>query len=83
MTQRDQLTNDQSQINDAVDSAAIPISIEIDRMLSGLPADADLDEIASSLIANLAAMSDHPNFIAIFSAALAARQALIELGKKN
>jgi hypothetical protein len=51
MTQRDQLTNDQSQINDAVDSAAIPISIEIDRMLSGLPADADLDEIASSLIA--------------------------------
>jgi hypothetical protein len=82
MTQRDQLTNDQSLINDAVDSAAIPISIEIDRMLSGLPADADLDEIASALIVNLAAMSDHPNFIVIFTEALAARRALTELGIK-
>jgi hypothetical protein len=82
MTQRDQLTNDQSQINDAMDSAAIPISIEIDRMLSGLPVDADLNEIASALIVNLAAMSDHPNFIAIFTEALAARQALTELGIK-
>lgn len=82
MTQRDQLTNDQSQINDAVDSAAIPISIEIDRMLSGVPADADLDEIASALIVKLAAMSDHPNFIVIFTEALAARRALTELGVK-
>jgi hypothetical protein len=73
----------QSQIDDAVASAAVPISIEIDRMLGRLPANADLDEIASALIVNLAAMSDHPNFIAIFAEALAARRALTELGTKN
>ena len=73
----------QSQIDDAVASAAIPISIEIDRMLGRLPANADLDEIASALIVNLAAMSDHPTFIAIFTEALATRRALTELGTKN
>ena len=52
-------------------------------MLGRLPADADLDEIASALIVNLAAMSDHPNFIAIFTEALAGRRALTELGTKN
>jgi hypothetical protein len=76
------MTSDQSQLYEAVDAAAIPISIEIDRMLVGPPADADLDKIASDLIANLAAMSDHPNFIAIFIEALAARRALTELGIK-
>jgi hypothetical protein len=68
------LIGGQSQLDDAVASAAIPISIEIDRMLVGLPAGTNLDEIASALIANLAAMSDHPNFIAIFTEALAARR---------
>ena len=76
------MTGGQSQLDDAVASAAIPISIEIDRMLVGLPADADLDKIASDLVANLTAMSDHPNFIAIFTEALAARRALTELGIK-
>ena len=62
--------------------AAVPISIEIDAMLAALPADADLSEIASDLIAELASMSDHPQFVAIFTEALIARQALTELGIK-
>jgi hypothetical protein len=67
---------------EAVRLAAIPISIEIDAMVAALPADADLAEIAGDLIAVLASTSDHPEFIAIFTEALAARQALIELGVK-
>lgn len=48
-------------------------------MVAALPADTDLTEIAFDLIDNLASMSDHPQFIAIFREALIARRALIEL----
>jgi hypothetical protein len=67
---------------DTVRTAAAKISVEIDAMLGALPADADLDEIAGDLIAVLASKSDHAEFIVIFTQALAARQALTELGVK-
>ena len=73
---------DQSQTDEVVHRASVPISIEIDEMLSRLPADANLDEIAFDLIAQLAAKSHRPEFIAIFTEALVARQALIELDIK-
>jgi hypothetical protein len=37
---------DQSQIDEVVHRAAVPIAIEIDEMLSRLPANADRNEIA-------------------------------------
>jgi hypothetical protein len=82
MKERDQLTSDQSQRDEAVHHAAVRISIETNEMLRRLPADADLDEVAYDLIAQLAAMSDRPEFIDIFTTALAARQALTELDVK-
>ena len=71
---------DQSQTDEVVHRASVPISIEIDEMLSRLPADANLDEIAFDLIAQLAAKSDRPEFIAIFTEALAARQGPDRIG---
>jgi hypothetical protein len=67
---------------DTVRTAAAKISFEIDAMLMALPADVDLTEIAGDLVAILALQTDHPEFIAIFTEALAARQALTELGVK-
>jgi hypothetical protein len=51
-------------------------------MLSHLPAGPDPIEVANDLIAELAACCDHPEFIALFADAFAARQALTELGIK-
>ena len=70
---------DQSQIDEVVHRAAVPIAIEIDNMLSRLPADADPIEVANDLIVELAACCGHPEFIALFADAFAARQALTEL----
>ena len=65
-----------------IEQTALPIAIEIDNMLSRLPAGADPIEIANDLIAELAACCGHPEFIALFADAFAARQALTELGIK-
>jgi hypothetical protein len=65
-----------------IEQTALPIAIEIDNMLSRLPAGADPIEVANDLIAELAACCDHPEFIALFADAFAARQALGELGIK-
>ena len=65
-----------------IEQTALPIAIEIDNMLSRLPAGADPIEVANDLIAELAACCDHPEFIALFADAFAARQALTELGTK-
>jgi hypothetical protein len=66
----------------AVHLAVLPISIEIDAMVAALPPDADLAEIASDLIYKLDARCGSRDFIAIFKEALAARDALTELGIK-
>ena len=76
------MSAEQSEAIELVRSAAIPISIEIDVMVAALPANVDLTEIAGDLVAILASQTDHPEFIAIFTEALAARQALTELGVK-
>src|SRR5450755_1859229 len=73
---------DQEQIEEVLHRAAVPIAIEIDNMLSRLPTDADPIEVANDLIAELAACCGHPEFIALFADAFAARQALTELGIK-
>jgi hypothetical protein len=70
---------DQEQIEEVVHQAAVPIAIEIDDMLGRLPAAADPVEVANDLIAELAACCGHPEFIALFADAFAARQALTEL----
>jgi len=72
----------QAKTFDAVHEAAVQISIEIDAMLAALPAGADQTEIASDLMDYVASMSDHPQFVAIFTDALIARRALTELGVK-
>jgi hypothetical protein len=71
---------EQTETIDVVHSAAVPISIEIDAMVAALPADSDLSRIAFDLIFELASMSNHPQFIAIFREALIARRTLIEQG---
>jgi hypothetical protein len=73
---------DQSQIDEVVHRAAVPIAIEIDEMLGRLPANADRNEIAFDLIDRLREICDHPEFIAIFADALIARRVLTELGIK-
>jgi non-canonical (house-cleaning) NTP pyrophosphatase len=70
----------QEEIDQAVISAAAGISIEIDRMIAHLPQGADLGEIASELVWAISDMSDNQAFVEIFSKALAARRALIEMG---
>jgi hypothetical protein len=70
---------EQPEIIEAVHSAAIPISVQIDTMLAAVPSDADLAEIASDLVLELDAICDRRDFIEIFTKALAARQALFEL----
>jgi hypothetical protein len=60
--------------------AASRISAEIDAMLADLPADANLEEVAADLIAVVAAMNGHTDFVAIFTEAILARRALTELG---
>jgi hypothetical protein len=72
----------QEQIEEVLHRAALPIAIEIDNMLSRLPAGPDPIEVANDLIAELAACCDHPEFIALFADAFAARQAMAELGIK-
>ena len=54
---------DQEQIEEVLHQAAVPIAIEIDNMLSRLPADADPIEVANDLIVELAACCGHPEFI--------------------
>jgi hypothetical protein len=71
---------EQPETIDAVRLAAVQISIEIDAMIAALPAEADPAETAFDLIAELESMSDHPQFIAIFTEALIARRVLTELG---
>jgi hypothetical protein len=73
---------EQPETIDAVRLAAVPISIEIDAMIAAIPADADPAEIAFDLIAELESMSDHPQFIAIFTEALIAREVMIRTGVK-
>jgi hypothetical protein len=73
---------DQEQIEEVLHRAAVPIAIEIDNMLSRLPAGADPIEVANDLIAEMAAVCGHSEFIALFADAFAARQALTELGIK-
>jgi hypothetical protein len=71
---------EQAETSEAVRSAAVPISIEIDAMIAALPGGADLTEIAFDLINELEARCDCRDFIAIFKEALLARRTLIELG---
>jgi hypothetical protein len=76
------MTAPEPQTINAVHFAVLPIAIEIDAMVAALPADADLAEIASDLISKLDSRCGSRDFIAIFKEALAARQALTELGIK-
>jgi hypothetical protein len=69
---------DQEQIEEVLHRAAVPIAIEIDNMLSRLPADADPIEVANDLIVEWAACCGCPEFIALFADAFAARQAMTE-----
>ena len=69
-------------VAEAVHLAAVPISVAIDTMLAALPAGTDPAQVASDLMYSVALMSDHPEFIAILTEGLAARQALIELAIK-
>jgi hypothetical protein len=71
---------EQPEIIEAVRSAAIPISVQIDTMLTAVPSDVDLAEIATDLVLELEAICDRRDFIEIFTEAFAARQALVELG---
>lgn len=76
------MTAPEPQTINAVHLEVLPIAIEIDAMVAALPADADLAEIASDLISKLDARCGSRDFITIFKEALAARQALTELGIK-
>ena len=71
---------DQEQIEEVLHRAAVPIAIEIDNMLSRLPAGPDPIEVANDLIVELAACCGYPEFLALFADAFAARQAMTELG---
>ena len=71
---------EQTETFDAVHFAALPIAIEIDAMVATLPADADLAQVAADLIYELALRCERREFVEIFTEALAARRALIELG---
>jgi hypothetical protein len=73
------MTTFQAERFDVVHSAACRISAEIDAMLGDLPGDVNLDEVAADLVAVVTSMSTRPDFIRIFTEAIAARQALIEL----
>ena len=70
----------QPEIIDAVHTAAVPISVEIDAMLARVPAGADLAQIAEELVAELEVMCARRDFIDVFSKALIARRTLVELG---
>jgi hypothetical protein len=70
----------QPEIIDAVHMAALPISVEIDAMLARVGADADLVQIAEELVAELEVKCGRSDFIDVFSKALMARRALVELG---
>jgi hypothetical protein len=76
------MAQSQMDISQTVHVAAVPISREISAMIAALPAGTDPAELALELIYSLASMTEHPEFIGVFTEALAARHALIKLGIK-
>lgn len=71
--------SDEDEIDQAVNLAAVAISVEIDRMIGSLPG-TDLEKLADRLFEEVSAMSGSAEFVLILVKALAARKALIELG---
>jgi hypothetical protein len=70
----------EEEIERAVNGAAVPISIELDKMFADLPVDVDLSKVADELVLQLSTMSNRPEFAKLLTKALAARRALDELG---
>ena len=69
----------EEEINQAVNLAAVAVSVEIDRMISSIPG-ADPEKLAEQLLDEVSAMSGSADFVSILVKALLARKALIELG---
>jgi hypothetical protein len=69
-------------IERAASTVAGPISVHIDNILSQLPEETSLEEVASALVAQIGAWSKHPEFIRFLTEALAARRALADRGGK-
>ena len=69
-------------IERAASAVAGPISVHIDSMLSQLPEETSLEEVASALVAQIGTWSNHPEFVRFLTEALAARRALADRGVK-
>ena len=69
----------EEEINQAVNLAAVAISVEIDRMISSIPG-ADPEKLTEQLLDEVSAMSGSADFVSILVKALLTRMALIDLG---
>jgi hypothetical protein len=69
----------EEEINQAVNLAAVAISVEIDRMISSIPG-ADPEKLTEQLLDEVSAMSGSADFVSILVKALLTRKALIDLG---
>jgi hypothetical protein len=72
--------SDEDEIDQAVNLAAVGISVEIDRMFGSIPPTADPAKVAERLLEEVSVMSGSSEFVSILVKAMAARKALIELG---
>jgi hypothetical protein len=67
-------------IEHVVNSAAVPISIQLDRMFDSLPPDVDVAKVAFELILQLGAVSNRPEVTTLAGKVMSARRALEKIG---
>jgi hypothetical protein len=71
---------DDEQFESIVNSAAVPISAELDRLLAQLPPEIDPVRVVEALINEVGGMSSRPALVDLLSKGLLARRAFVELG---